>query len=93
MVIEFNQRKDELVMAQKLFNLEISTFKELVAIDEENKKLSVMYNLYKDFKQEVKEWSTMLWAKLDAETLKVGADSYDKKRKKLVKENSDNIIC
>lgn len=35
----------------------------------------------------------MLWAKLDAETLKVGADSYDKKRKKLVKESGDNIIC
>lgn len=93
MVIDFNQRKDELVMAQKLFNLKISIFKELVAIDEENKKLSVMYNLYKDFKQEVKEWSTMLWAKLDAETLKTGAEAYDKKRKKLVKENGDNVIC
>jgi len=29
-VIEFNKRKDELVLAEKLFNLPISTFKELV---------------------------------------------------------------
>jgi dynein heavy chain len=35
----------------------------------------------------------MLWAKLDAEMLKAGADSYDKKRKKLNKEHGDNIIC
>lgn len=43
MIIDYNQRKDEIVMAQKLFNLEISTFKELVSIDEENKRLSIFY--------------------------------------------------
>jgi dynein heavy chain, axonemal len=92
LVLEYNAKKDELVMAQKLFNLEISTFKELVSIDEENKKLSVLYGLYREFKQDVKEWSVMLWAKLDSEVLRTGAEGYDKKRKKMGKEHEENII-
>ncbi len=32
-VLERNQKKDELVLAEKLFNLPISTFKELVDIE------------------------------------------------------------
>lgn len=82
LVAEYNKKKDELVLAEKLFNLEISTFKELVAIDEDNKNLSTLYDVYKDFKADQKEWSTMLWAKLDAEMLRQGAENYDKKRKK-----------
>jgi len=35
------------VLAEKLFNLEISTFKELVAIDEENKLLNPLYETFK----------------------------------------------
>jgi dynein heavy chain len=50
MVAEYNRKKDELVLAEKLFNLEILTFKELVAIDEENKLLSTLYDVYRDFK-------------------------------------------
>jgi len=33
-VLEKNKKKEELVLAEKLFNLPISTFKELVHIDE-----------------------------------------------------------
>lgn len=45
-VSELNKKKDELVLAEKLFNLPISTFTELVAIEEENKKLTVLYDVY-----------------------------------------------
>ena len=47
MVLELNKKKDELVLAEKLFNLPISTFTELVAIEEENKKLTVLYDVYR----------------------------------------------
>lgn len=69
-VVEFNKRKDELVLAEKLFNLSISSFKELVQIEEENKRLSVLYETYRELRSNIKEWSTMLWAKLDAEMLR-----------------------
>jgi hypothetical protein len=32
--VELNKKKEELVLAEKLFNLDISSFPELVAIDE-----------------------------------------------------------
>ena len=80
------------MLAEKLFNLEISTFKELVSIDEENKVLGVLYEVYKDFKADQKEWSTMLWAKLDADMLSKGADNYDKKRKKLQRAYETNVV-
>lgn len=44
---ELNEKKEELVLAEKLFNLDISNFPKLVAIEEENKKLSVLYKEYK----------------------------------------------
>jgi dynein heavy chain len=46
-VSELNARREELVKAEKLFNLPISSFPELVAIEEENKVLSVLYDCYK----------------------------------------------
>lgn len=39
-VAELNAKREELVKAEKLFNLPISSFPELVAIEEENKLLS-----------------------------------------------------
>lgn len=69
-VQELNKKKEELVLAEKLFNLPISTFTELVAIEEENKKLTILYDVYRQVKTAISEWSTMLWAKLDAELLK-----------------------
>ena len=47
---ELNKKKDELVLAEKLFNLDISNFPNLVMIEEENKKLSILYKEYKKIK-------------------------------------------
>jgi len=50
--------------------------------------------VYKDFKTRVGDWSNILWAKLDAENLRVGSEEFDKKRKKLsrVGDNEDNVV-
>lgn len=45
-----NARKEELVKAEKLFNLPISSFPELVSVDEENKVLGVLYEVYRQVK-------------------------------------------
>jgi hypothetical protein len=46
--------------------LDISNFPELVAIDVENKQLQPLYDLYREVKNTIKEYSSMLWMKLDA---------------------------
>lgn len=84
--LEFNKKKDGLILAEKLFNLPISTFPELVSIEQENKKMQVLYSHYSEIKGSFADWSSMLWSKLDSEVLKVGADKFDKLRKKLANE-------
>jgi dynein heavy chain len=46
-IVELNKKKEELVLAEKLFNLDISSFPELVSIDEENKYLQPLYDIYR----------------------------------------------
>jgi dynein heavy chain len=53
-IVELNRRKEELVLAEKLFNLDISNFPELVNIDVENKQLQPLYDLYRDVKTTIK---------------------------------------
>jgi len=80
---EFNSKKEGLILAEKLFNLPISTFPELVSIELENKKMAVLYGHYKDIKASFDDWSNMLWSKLDSEILRAGAERFDKLRKQL----------
>lgn len=76
-----------MVLAEKLFNLDISNFPELVAIDVENKQLIPLYDLYREVKNTIKEYSSMLWMKLDAELLK---KSFDKLNLHMRKKLSNN---
>jgi len=54
--------------------------------------LSAIYETYYDFRNCLKEWSKILWAKLDAEVLRVGSEEFDKKRKKLARQYEDNLV-
>jgi hypothetical protein len=46
--------------------LPISKFPELVAMEELNKKYDLIYNIYKDYMEQIREFSLMSWNKLDA---------------------------
>lgn len=56
-------------MAEKLFNLSISSFPQLVEIDEQNKSLQPLYDLFKELQNIIKDYSSTLWMKLDADQL------------------------
>lgn len=81
-----------MVLAEKLFNLDISNFPKLVAIEEENKKLSVLYKEYKLVKNTIQEWSQHLWNKLDPDQLMGEANTFDKMRRKLAKTYDSNSV-
>ncbi len=57
------------MLAEKLFNLDISNFPELVSIEEESKVLQPLYDLYRDVKNTIKDFSATLWSKLDSDQL------------------------
>jgi dynein heavy chain len=62
----FNKTREENVLAEKLFNLPISKFPELISMEEGNKKYDLIYGIYKDFLNQQKDFSLMSWSKLDA---------------------------
>lgn len=76
-----------------MFNLDISSFPELVAIDEENKHLQPLYDLYREVKNTIKDYSSTLWVKLDAEQLQKVIDKLFNtlKRKLSQKYNNNNV--
>jgi dynein heavy chain len=71
------------VLAEKLFNLPISKFPELVAMEEMNKKYDMIYNIFKDYQSQLKDFSVMSWAKLDASSLITAAAKFEKDVKRL----------
>ena len=79
----FNRRREEYVLAEKLFNLTISKFPELINMEEQNKIYDEIYAIYKEHQQSVKEWSMMPWSKLDVQVLQTGAEKFERQVKKL----------
>lgn len=82
-VNEFNREKEQKVQAEKLFDLPISKYDELIKMEEMNKKYNLIYSIYKDHQNQVKEWSLKPWNKLDIQELTKGADEFEKKVRRL----------
>ena len=80
----FNKIREENVNAEKLFNLPISKFPELVSMEEANKKYDLIYGIYKDFLNQQKDFSVMSWTKLESSALVKCAETFEKSVKKLV---------
>lgn len=79
----FNRKREDYVLAEKLFNLPISKFPELINMEESNKIYDEIYSIYKEHQQAVKEWSMMPWSKLDVQVLVGGAEKFEKLVRKL----------
>jgi dynein heavy chain len=82
-VNEFNREREQKVRAEKLFDLPISKYDELIKMEEANKKYDLIYSIYRDHQNQVKEWSLKPWNKLDIQELTKGADEFDKKVRRL----------
>jgi dynein heavy chain len=80
----FNKIREENVLAEKLFNLPISKFPELISMEEGNKKYDMIYGIYKEFLGAQKDFSLMSWSKLDEKALIASAEQFEKSVKKLL---------
>ncbi|TPX54389.1 hypothetical protein PhCBS80983_g05954 [Powellomyces hirtus] len=82
----FHSRKEDLVRAEKLFNLVITSYPELHELEVEVKELDKIYELYVEVKEAISSWSTTLWANLDIGILNKGMETFSTRLKKLPKE-------
>ena len=83
----------ELAKAEKLFDLQITSFPELLEVDKEIRALDQVYSLYEEQKRTREEWANTLWANLNMKTLSDGIDEYIKKLRKFPKEIKGMLVC
>ena len=83
---KFNERREQLVRAEKLFNLPISSYSDLYDVEHQVKELEKIYELYSDVKNAIIGWATQLWVNLDVNMLSKGIEVFTTRLNKLPKE-------
>ncbi|KAG5844641.1 hypothetical protein ANANG_G00164650 [Anguilla anguilla] len=78
--------RQELANAEKLFNLPITMYPELVRVQQDMSGLRQIYEIYKAQKVAKTEWSQTLWANLDIQVLQEGIEGFIKSLRKLPKD-------
>ena len=79
-------RREEIVNAQKLFNLELSSYPALVQMKSEIAQLDILYGFFEELSEFETKMSSMLWTELDVEALLKGAEGIEKKVRRCNKE-------
>eukprot|EP00798_Chlamydomonas_sp_ICE-L_P031817 gene31817-7021_t len=93
------KQREQLVLAQKLFNMEITSYPLLSAVEQDMKKLSAVYAVYAEQAEAVRSYGNLLWSELDVGKMMTGTEEilaklYKLKHLKLlpVYENCDREI-
>ena len=77
-VKELNKSRQETVKMQKLFGMEVTSFKDLIDMEEEIKKLTEIYGAYSKMKKDIHELSSKQWDKFDIKELEETKKEYKK---------------
>lgn len=83
---QFILQKNDNLLSETLFDLEISTYPDLNDMIEKNKIYDMIYQIYKDHRDSVKEFSVMSMLKLDVPALTTSADKFVNVTKRLEKK-------
>ncbi|KAG8456021.1 hypothetical protein GDO86_001999 [Hymenochirus boettgeri] len=83
---KYEKDRQELANAEKLFDLPITMYPELIQIQKEMKGLQQIYEIYGAQKKAKEEWSQTLWADLNIQVLQDGIDNFLKAFRKLSKD-------
>eukprot|EP01022_Parablepharisma_sp_SALTPOND_P017583 TRINITY_DN2831_c0_g1_i1.p1 TRINITY_DN2831_c0_g1~~TRINITY_DN2831_c0_g1_i1.p1 ORF type:complete len:4437 (+),score=698.95 TRINITY_DN2831_c0_g1_i1:410-13720(+) len=90
---EFNEKKMQLVLEEKLFGLPISTFQELKLMEEDIKEYETLYALYEDYKKSLAEYTNTSWKKFEVGQLRKSCEEWIVRCRHLQKKNEDDILC
>ena len=73
---EANVQRTDLVLAQKLFSLPITSYTDLTEIDSQMSTLQRLYDMYLEHKQDVEDNSATLWVDLDLSGLQQSTSEF-----------------
>ena len=82
-IAKFNEQREGFVLAEKLFNLPISSYPELNEMEQKNKLVIPIYDLYERFINGIKEYSHMKWVKLDTGALNKSAADWKQSQNRM----------
>jgi len=77
------RQREQLVLAEKLFDMPITAFPVLSQVDSEMKKLSQVYSIYAEHADAVRSYASVLWGELDVNRMMAGTEEILGKLKKL----------
>uniref|UniRef100_A0A2C9JWZ0 AAA+ ATPase domain-containing protein n=1 Tax=Biomphalaria glabrata TaxID=6526 RepID=A0A2C9JWZ0_BIOGL len=83
---ELESSKQELTNAEKLFELPITMYQELMKVQKEMSGLESIYQIYNEQKIAREQWSETLWANLNVQILQDGIEKFLKDLRKLPRE-------
>uniref|UniRef100_A0A8C9TU55 Dynein axonemal heavy chain 10 n=1 Tax=Scleropages formosus TaxID=113540 RepID=A0A8C9TU55_SCLFO len=86
LLVQIEAGRQELANAEKLFNLSITMYPELLSVQIEMRGLRQIYEIYKAQKAAKAEWSQTLWANLNIQLLQEGIEGFIKSLRKLPKD-------
>ncbi|XP_053509735.1 dynein axonemal heavy chain 10 isoform X2 [Ictalurus furcatus] len=78
--------RQELANAEKLFDLPITMYPELLSVQQEMRGLRQIYKVYEEQKAAKAEWSQTLWVNLNIQLLQEGVEGFIKELRKLPKD-------
>uniref|UniRef100_A0A8C6RAH3 Dynein, axonemal, heavy chain 10 n=1 Tax=Nannospalax galili TaxID=1026970 RepID=A0A8C6RAH3_NANGA len=88
------KNRQELANAEKLFDLPITMYPELIKVQKEMTGLRMIYDLYVALKVSKEEWSQTLWINLNVQHLQEGIDGFLKNLRKLPRPvRSLSVAC
>jgi dynein heavy chain len=90
-VVTLNLLRAEAVRMQKLFSMEVTSFANLVFIDEELKKIDIIYSFYAKMKSMMEEWARKAWDKIEYKDLEEGRKTFSSKIKEFQKSNQLSV--
>nr|XP_054773560.1 dynein axonemal heavy chain 10-like [Lytechinus pictus] len=82
----YERDRQELANAEKLFDLPITMYPELLQVQKEMSGLDKIYDIYKSQKAAREEWAQTLWANLNVNHLVDGIEGFIKSLKKLPRD-------
>ncbi|XP_014779882.1 dynein axonemal heavy chain 10 isoform X2 [Octopus bimaculoides] len=83
---KFEAERQELANAEKLFDLPITMYSDLLSVQKEMVSLDALFKIHTNQKEAREEWSNTLWANLNIQLLQTGIENFIKAFRKLSKE-------
>ncbi|KAM9056172.1 dynein axonemal heavy chain 10 isoform 4-T4 [Megaptera novaeangliae] len=85
-LMRHEKNRQELANAEKLFDLPVTMYPELLEVQKEMSGLKTIYELYEGLKVAKEEWSQTLWINLNVQFLQEGIESFLRSLRKLPRQ-------